>query len=78
MNTGFNLKSPVALCMHAQSLNCLPLCDPMDYSPYSLCPWHSPGKNTGVGYQFPLPGDLPGPGIKPTTPVSPALAGRFF
>ena len=27
---------------------------------------------------FPLPGDLPDPGIKPTSPVSPALAGGFF
>ena len=27
---------------------------------------------------FPSPGDLPNPGIKPTSPASPALAGRFF
>ena len=27
---------------------------------------------------FPSPGDLPDPGIKPTSPMSPALAGRFF
>ena len=27
---------------------------------------------------FPSLGDLPDPGIKPTSPVSPALAGRFF
>ena len=26
--------------------SCLSFCDPMDYS---LCPWDSPGKNTGVG-----------------------------
>ena len=26
----------------------------------------------------PLPGDLPGPGIKPTSLASPALAGTFF
>ena len=26
----------------------------------------------------PAPGDLPNPGIKPTCPVSPALAGQFF
>ena len=30
------------------------------------------------GVPFPLPGDLPNPGIKPRSPVSPALAGRFF
>ena len=27
---------------------------------------------------FPSPGDLPDPGIKSTSPVSPALAGLFF
>ena len=30
------------------------------------------------GLPFPPPGDLPDPGIKPSSPVSPALAGRFF
>jgi len=30
------------------------------------------------GLPFPSPGDLPDPGIKPTSPVSPALAGGFF
>ena len=27
---------------------------------------------------YPHPGDLPGPGIKPASLTSPALAGRFF
>ena len=27
---------------------------------------------------FPSPGDLPNPGIKPASPMSPALAGGFF
>ena len=30
------------------------------------------------GLPFPSPGDLPDPGIKPTSPESPALADRFF
>ena len=30
------------------------------------------------GLPFPTPGDLPDPGIKPTSLRSPALAGRFF
>ena len=30
------------------------------------------------GLPFPSPGDLADPGIKPMSPVSPALAGRFF
>jgi len=30
------------------------------------------------GLPFPSPGDLPDPGIKPMSPVSPALEGGFF
>ena len=30
------------------------------------------------GLPFPSPGNLPDPGIKPTTLGSPALAGRLF
>ena len=30
------------------------------------------------GLPCPPPGDLPDPGIKPASPVSPELAGRFF
>ena len=30
------------------------------------------------GLPFPSPGDLPDPGIKLTSPVSPALVGKFF
>ena len=30
------------------------------------------------GLSFPSPGDLPDPGVEPTSLVSPALAGRFF
>ena len=30
------------------------------------------------GLPFPLPGDLPNPGIKPASLISPALVGRFF
>ena len=42
-----------------------------------FCPWDSLGKNTEVGCHFLLRG-LPDPGIEPTSPTSPALAGRFF
>ena len=30
------------------------------------------------GLPLPTPGDLPDPGIEPTSPASTALAGRFF
>ena len=32
-----------------------------------LSPWDFPGKNTGVGFPFPSPGDLPRPGIEPVS-----------
>ena len=38
----------------------------------------SPGKNTGVGCHSPSPGDLPDPGIKYPSLMSPVFAGRFF
>ena len=30
------------------------------------------------GWPFPPPGGLPDPGVEPTSPASPAVAGRFF
>ena len=38
--------------------SCLTLFDPMDYS-LLLCPWDSPGKNTGVGSHSRLQGIFP-------------------
>ena len=35
-------------------------------------------KDTGGGLPCPPPGDLPNPGIKPVSLISPALAGCFF
>ena len=44
-----------------------------------LCPWDSPGKNTGVGILDPPSlGDLPDPGLELLSPASPAVAGGFF
>ena len=43
-----------------------------------LCPCDFPGKNTGVGCHFLLQGILLTRGIEPTSPLSFALAGRFF
>ena len=68
------LSTGVSVC--AQS--CLTLCDPTDCSP--------PGSSVHGIFQakywselpFPLPGDLTNPGIQPTCPSVPALAGRFF
>ena len=67
------------LCMHAQSLS---------YVRLFVTPWtvaHQAPLSMGFsrqeywsGLPFPPPGDLPDSGIEPTSPVSPALAGRFF
>ena len=43
-----------------------------------LCPWDSPGQNTGVGCHFLLQGNLHDPGVEPASLAFPALAGRFF
>ena len=42
-----------------------------------LCPWDSPGRNTGVGGHALLQGTFPDPGIGPMSLTSPKLAGRF-
>ena len=61
-------------CVCAQLLSCASSSSPMDQPIRLLCPWNLPGKNTGVGCHS-LLGDLPDPGIEPT---SPALVGKFF
>ena len=43
-----------------------------------LCPWDFYWQEYWSGLPFPLPGDLPDPGIEPLSPASSALAGRFF
>ena len=69
----------VCVCVYAKSLQlCLTLCDPMDCSP--------PGSSVPGILQARIlervaispPRDLPNPGIKPTSLMSPELAGGFF
>ena len=43
-----------------------------------LCSWDFPDKSTGVGYHALLQGIFPNLGIKPSSHMSLALAGRFF
>ena len=50
----------------------------MDYSPAVSSVHGTSQKKTEVGYHFPFPGDLPNPGFKPTSLMSPALASGFF
>ena len=48
--------------------SCPTLCDPVEPTRL-LCPWDSPGKNTGVGCHFLLQGIIPSPDIEPGSPV---------
>ena len=69
---------PILLCIHAQSLSCVRLCDLMDCSP--------PGSSVqGISQQeywsrlpFPSPEDLPNSRTESVSPVFPALAGGFL
>ena len=60
------------------TLSHLTLCNPMD------CTHQDPSVHGIIlarileWLPFPLPGDVPDPGIKPVTPAAPALAGSFF
>ena len=56
--------------------SCPTLCEPMDSSlPQAPPSMGFSGQEYWSGLPFPTPGNLPNPGIKPT---SPALAGRLF
>ena len=54
---------------------CPTLCNPVDCSPPSFSVPGSLQARIGSGLPFPPRGDVPNPGIKPTSPV---LAGRLF
>ena len=66
------------LCLVAQF--CLTLCNPVECSPPgSSVHGDSLDKDTGVSeFPCPPPGELPNPGVEPTSCASPALAGRLF
>ena len=58
--------------------SCPTLCDLMDCSPPGSSVVEFSRQEYWSGLPFPSPGDLPHPGIKPMSPVSPGLAGGFF
>ena len=63
----------------AKSLqSCPALCDPMDCSPPGSLFVGFSRQEYWSGLPLPPPGDLPQPGIKPSSLMSPALAGGFF
>ena len=50
----------------------------MDYSLSGSCVDEIFRQEYWSGLQFPPPGNLPDPGVEPTSLASPALADRFF
>ena len=67
------------MCVHGKSLQlCLTLCDPIDHSPLGSLYKEFSRQEYWSGMPCPPPGDLPYPGIKPASLMSPALADGFF
>ena len=70
-------KYPTCVC--AKSLqSCLTLCDLMDCNPPGSSVHGFSRQKYWSGFPCPPPGDLPDPGIKPMSLMSPVLAGRLF
>ena len=70
-----------SMCLHvsAKSLRpCPTLCDPMDCSRQASLSMAFSRQEYWSELLCSPPADLPDSGIKPTSPVSPALAGGFF
>ena len=65
----------VCMCLVASVVSSS--CDPMDCSPPGSSVHKISRQEYWSGLPFPLPGDLPDPGIEPRSLTSPALAGGF-
>ena len=74
-----SVRLPYTVCVHVLScFSHVPLCvTPWTVAHEALCPWNSPGKNTGVGFHAVFQGIFPTQRWNPHL-ISPALAGRFF
>ena len=65
--------------MHAKSLQShLTLCDPMDVACQAPLSMGFSRQEYWGGLPCPSPGNLPDPGIEPTSLLCPALTGGFF
>ena len=71
-------KIPKLTMYHISAQSCPTLCGPMDCSPQAPLPMEFSRQEYWSGAPFPTPGDLPDPGIKPASLVSPAMVGGFF
>ena len=73
------LCSAKVACVHAKSLQlCLTLCKPMDLARQAPLSMGFSRHEYWRGLPCLPPGDIPNPGIKPRSLMSPAFAGRFF
>ena len=69
----------VCVCVHACALNHVWLfVTPMDYIAHQATLHGFPRQEYCSGSPFSTPGGFPNPEIKPTSLMSPVLAGRFF
>ena len=64
--------------MYSVTQSCPTLCDPVHSSPPGSSIQGISQQEYWSGLPFPTPGDLPDPGIKPRSLVSPALIARLF
>ena len=72
-------KSSSRIELHAQSLNWIGhFCDPWAVAHQAPLSMGFPRQEHWSVLQLPTPGDLPNPGIKPTSLESPALAEGLF
>ena len=79
---------PLLLHLQNERMNLDATEGPFQHQCSSVSPWtvacqaplsvRFPRQEYWSGLSFPLPGDLPNPGIKPVSLNSPALAGGFF
>ena len=65
-------------CVLCYAQACPTLCDPMDCACQAPLCMEFSRQEYWRGLPFPVPGDLPDPGIEPTSLASPALTGEFF
>ena len=66
----------VNMCMNAHS--CLTLCNPKTVDHQAPLSMDFSRQEYWIGLLFPSPGNIPDPGIEPTSLEPPELAGGFF